>query len=30
VTAVVIDISGDDTDHLLDHEQVRNMLLARQ
>jgi arylsulfatase len=30
VVAVVIDISGDDTDHLLDREQVMNMIMARQ
>ena len=30
VVAVVIDISGDETDHLLDREQVMNMIMARQ
>ncbi|MGD0966903.1 MAG: arylsulfatase [Candidatus Aquilonibacter sp.] len=30
VIAVVIDISGEDTDHLLDREQVMNMIVARQ
>jgi arylsulfatase len=30
VIAVVIDISGEDTDHLLDREQVMNMIIARQ
>jgi len=30
VVAVVIDISGDDTDHLLDRGQVMNMIMARQ
>ena len=30
VVAVVIDISGDDTDHLLDREQVMNMIISRQ
>jgi arylsulfatase len=30
VIAAVIDISGEDTDHLLDREQVMNMIMARQ
>jgi len=30
VVAVVIDISGDETDHLLDRGQVMNMIMARQ
>ena len=30
IVGVVIDISGDDTDHLLDREQVMAMIMARQ
>jgi hypothetical protein len=30
VDAVVIETSGESTDHLLDREQVMNMIMARQ